>query len=185
MKRNTSVLASVLITMTVASPAYGEIADHCAFRLVPVSRTGSTTSAKVELISCYPTYEEAVEAGSAGSVDLATGTTPETLLQQEVEPQATAASDVLIGTEWGGPNYTFASNSYFAPETCSATNTWEVNYVGDTWNDRFSSGKGFGGCDTNKKFQHADFAGSVLTCTPNCTNYGALGDEVSSLRWKP
>jgi hypothetical protein len=185
MKRNAAILVGVLIALNAPSPARAESAEHCAFRLVPVSRTGSTTSAAVELIGCYPTYEEAVEAGSGGSVDLAEGSTPDSLLQEELETVTSASSDVLIGTEWGGPNYTFASNSYFASETCSASNTWQVSYVGDTWNDRFESGKGFGGCDTNKKFQHADFAGSVLTCTPNCTNYGSLADEVSSLRWKP
>ena len=57
--------------------------------------------------------------------------------------------------------------------------------VGAFWDNVFSSGKGFGGCDTNKKFENTNFGGSVLTCTPNCTNYGTLSNQVSSLRWKP
>ena len=51
--------------------------------------------------------------------------------------------------------------------------------------NEFIPGKGFGGCDTNKKFENTNFGGSVLTCTPNCTNYGTLSNQVSSLRWKP
>jgi hypothetical protein len=85
-----------------------------------------------------------------------------------------------VQTSFGGQ-----SQDYFAPSTCSATNIWEVNYVGDTWNDRFSSGKGFGGCNHNKKFAAADFGGDVLTCTPNCNDYGSLSNQVSSLRWRP
>jgi hypothetical protein len=98
---------------------------------------------------------------------------------------ASATADVLIGTEFVGTNYTGTSKSYFAPETCSIGVVWDVGNVGATWDDRFSSGKGFGGCDTNKKFEDTNFGGSVLTCTPNCANYGALSNQVSSLRWKP
>ena len=60
-----------------------------------------------------------------------------------------------------------------------------MSYVGNFWNDDFESGRGFGGCDTNKKFKAANFGGDVLTCTPDCLSYGVLRNEVSSLRWKP
>jgi hypothetical protein len=56
--------------------------------------------------------------------------------------------------------------------------------MGATWNDRYESGKGFSSCDHNKKFEHADYGGAVLTCTPNCSTYGVLRNEVSSLKWK-
>ena len=80
--------------------------------------------------------------------------------------------------------YTSNSKSYLAPDAC-AGNIWETDYVGDAWNDLFDSGKGFGGCDTNKKFVHANFGGDVLTCSPSCGDYGSLRNQVSSLRWKP
>jgi hypothetical protein len=142
------------------------------------------TTDDLELIGCYGTYEEAIEAGSGGSIDVSADITPDTLNASEAA-EISAASDVLIGTEWNGLSYSLASNSYYASATCSASNTWQVNYVGDDWNDRFESGKGFGGCDHNKKFEAADFDGAVITCTPNCTGYGSLNNQVSSLRWKP
>jgi len=157
---------------------------NCAYRLVPVSRTGSVTTAELDLLGCYATYEQAIEAGTAGAVDVPNGTTPTTLLETDLAPEVTTA-DVLIGTEFAGSGYGTPSTSYFASATCSASNTWQVNYVGDAVNDLFSSGKGFGGCDRNKKFHDADFAGAVLTCTPNCSDYGSLSNQVSSLRWKP
>ena len=98
---------------------------------------------------------------------------------------ATNAPDaVLIGTEYNSSGYAGASQSYFAPVTCSTGVVWEVADVGATWDNRFQSGKGFGGCDTNKKFQNTNFGGNVLTCTPNCSDYGALSNQVSSLRWR-
>jgi hypothetical protein len=102
-----------------------------------------------------------------------------------VTPVATRlAADTLIGTEWTDVNYESDSRSFYANNACAGV-TWEVPYVGDRWNDNFESGKGFGGCDTNKKFGHVDFGGGVVTCTPNCGDYGTLRNEVSSLKWKP
>ena len=184
MKRVAIAAAVALVTVGLATPASGATGENCSFRLVPISQSGSTTTATLELIGCYGTYEEAIEAGYGGTVDVATDVSPSTFTQADIAVVA-AASDVLIGTEWDGASYSQSSNSYFASSTCSSSNTWQVNYVGDTWNDRFESGKGFGGCDTNKKFQHADFAGSVQTCTPNCATYGSLSNTISSLRWKP
>jgi hypothetical protein len=91
---------------------------------------------------------------------------------------------VLIGTEYSETQYDGTSKSYFAAVTCSATVTWEVSYVGDTWNDRFESGKGFGGCNHNRKFAASQFGGASVLCTPNCTSYGSLNNLVSSLRWR-
>ena len=91
---------------------------------------------------------------------------------------------VVIGTEWDGTGFAGGSQSYTASTTCSSTTTWQVPNVGPEWNDRFSSGKGLGGCDTNRKFQHENFGGNVRVCTPNCADYGALGNQVTSLRWR-
>lgn len=177
------LLATIFVVAGVAHPAEAEVGEHCSYRLVPISSEGVVTSAELDLIGCYGTYAEALEEGSGGTLDVAQSVTPLTL--SEAPSPATTAPDVLIGTEWDGSNFLQASNSYFASETCSAQNTWQVSWVGATWNDRFQSGKGFGGCDSNKKFEHVDFGGAVRTCTPNCADYATLANEVSSLRWKP
>ena len=138
-------------------------------------------TATLELIGCFATYEEAIEAGLGGSVTLVPGTTVDQLSDATL---AQASGDVLIGTEWNLTNYGGESRSYFAPSTCSASLSWEVTYVTDAWNDWFSSGKGFGGCDRNRKFEGSNFGGASLLCTPNCSHYGSLSNEVSSLRWR-
>jgi hypothetical protein len=178
-----SVAVGLLIGVFVP-PVQADVGDHCSYRLVTVLATGTSTDAELELVGCYDTYEEALEEGSGGALQVPSSATPASMTRVS-QPHSAGISDLLIGTEWDGKSFAQASNSYFAAATCSALITWQVPSVGATWNDEFESGKGFGGCDTNKKFEHVDFGGAVRTCTPNCADYMALANEVSSLRWKP
>jgi hypothetical protein len=176
------VLPLVLLLGSVmsATPAGASSAgDACAYELQPISIEGALVHAEPVLIGCFDTYAQALAAGSDDAISVSADTTP---LSLDVSLSVTLSS-VLIGTEWVSNSYAGASNSYFATATCSASLTWEVDYVTDLWNDRFNSGKGFGSCDRNRKFEHSQFGGASVLCTPNCTNYGALNDEVSSLRW--
>jgi hypothetical protein len=176
------VVALVVLACLAPVGANASSETHCVARLEPREPLGRNTRAAIVDLGCYDTYAEALTVGSGGTMSVDPGVEPETLTEATV--LAAASSDVLIGTEWDRINFAGESRSYFAPRTCSATTTWDVAYVGATWNDRFASGKGFGGCDHNRKFQHADFGGAVLLCTPNCSDYGSLTNEVSSLRWK-
>lgn len=168
---------------SIAQPAQADVGGQCVFRLVPLEKVGAVTNADLELIGCFATYEQALEAGLGQAIDDDATVTPETLTD-EVLASFTGTSSVLIGTEYDANNYTGDSNTYVAPTTCSSITTWQVANVGAQWNDRFQSGKGFGGCDTNKKFQHENFGGIVRTCTPNCGDYGTLSNQVTSLRWR-
>jgi hypothetical protein len=179
-------IVAVIVTAS-ASPAMAG-AEHCAVRLTPTSidPSGVIVATEVDL-GCYPSYSDALAAGSSGAIQVPDSITPSSLTDATLaaDTDAAAAVDVLIGTEFDANNYGGASKSYFASATCSMGVTWEVADVGSTWDNRFQSGKGFGGCDTNKKFQNVNFGGNVLTCTPNCADYGTLSNQVSSLRWKP
>ncbi len=177
------IIAGGCVLMTVA-PAWAEVGEHCATRLVPVESAGTVTNARLELIGCFATYDQALEAGTGTTLDISSDLIPSDLTAGSAADFGTASS-VLIGTEYNLLNFGGDSQSYFASSTCSAGVVWSVANVGPTWNDKFQSGKGFGGCDTNKKFEHENFAGTVRTCTPNCADYGALENEVTSLRWRP
>jgi hypothetical protein len=168
--------------------AWAEELDNCVVQLVPISDPNDPGPVETDPVDlgCYATYAEAVEVGTGGGTQLPAGITPSKLTQRMLNVTSDpSASDVLIGTEYTETDYALSSRSYFTPQTCSAGTSWEVSYVGNAWNDDFESGRGFGGCDTNKKFKASNFGGDVLTCTPSCLNYGALKNEVSSLRWKP
>ncbi|MEA2580109.1 MAG: hypothetical protein QOE83_1001 [Actinomycetota bacterium] len=187
MKRFITILAVALAVFACAQPAGAAAASNCAYVLVPVSDEAGSSLVTPELIGCYATYSAALSAGSDGAITVPSSMTPQRL-SDAILADSTVDSDlsgVLIGTEWVLSSYAGNSTSYFAPSTCSSSQTWDLSYVGDAWNDRFNSGKGFGGCDSNKKFQDPNFGGTVLTCTPNCSGYGSLNNEVSSLRWKP
>jgi hypothetical protein len=175
--------AAALVVLGVVSPVRAGEGEHCSYRLVPVRSDGPVITAELELIGCFGTFEQAIEEGSGGAIDLTASETPATVTDTDLLTAA-AVGTVLIGTEFDGSGYVGASNDYFASSTCSALTTWQVSYVSDAWNDRFQSGKGFGGCDTNRKFEHSNFGGTLRTCTPNCTDYGLLSNRVSSLRWR-
>lgn len=178
------LLPVVVLLVGVLSPARAEEAQHCVARLVPLEPVAGSTLADLEPIGCFDSYDLALEAGTGTTVDVAADVSPQTLTA-EVAASIGTTSSVLIGTEFDGSDFAGGSESYFASSTCSSGVVWSVPNVGAEWNDRFQSGKGFGGCDTNRKFEHANFAGDVKTCTPNCQGYGALANRVSSLRWRP
>jgi hypothetical protein len=180
------ILGVVAITsLTAMGPSAQD--SNCAVLLIPTGPGGepNSTAAIEQDLGCYPTFAEALAAGSGGTMELPSSITPATLTQSALdEATADEPTSVLIGTEYTSTSYGGSSKSYFASETCSATVTWEVAYVTDAWNDDFESGKGFGSCDHNKKFTDSQFGGSVLTCTPNCADYGSFRNLISSLRWK-
>jgi len=89
------------------------------------------------------------------------------------------ASDVLISTEWDGSNYLQSSVSYFASATCSSQNTWQVSWVGSTWNDRLQSG-------ATRTRSSSTWTSAARSGPPRTArDYGTLANEASSLRWKP
>lgn len=195
----TTLLAAGLVTIVPALPAasdptsdpVGETGElHCAFELQPIWEdpdTGMVTADAV-LTGCYATFEEAVEAGSGGAVDLAEGAQPADLTQRTLRRSTSPAvaapgDDVLIGEEFDETGFGPGSALYFAPTGCGQNN-YQDPYVGDQWNNRFESGKGFHNCDQNRKFKHQDFGGDDRLCTPNCSDYGSLRNEVSSLKWR-
>jgi hypothetical protein len=180
----TLLLAS---SMFSSSPASAAVGRHCAYRLIPIGAAGGgVISARLDLVGCFPTFSEALRAGSGGGIRVSADTSPASLTERQLRSQSTATGrgSVLIGTEYDLTLYASFSNDYFAASTCTGSTTWQVASIPAPFNDRFESGKGFGGCDTNKKFRNANFGGTVVTCTPNCSNYGALNNQVSSLRWR-
>ena len=176
--------ASMALLLAAPAGASQDEERHCVAFLVPVAPKSEdgVIAAALEDGGCFSTFEAALEAGTGGQVSLPEGTAPAELTQSLLDSAVTAAADVLLGTEYDGVNQGGGSKSYFAPTGCAST-TWQVSNVGATWNDRFESGVAFGTCDHNRKFEHADFGGSVVLCTPNCSTYGSLRNQVTSLRW--
>jgi hypothetical protein len=174
---------SLLLAAPAEAGTKGE-ERHCVAFLVPIApkTEEGVISATLEEGGCFPTLDEALEAGTGAQLALPAETSPTELTQALFDPPLSASASVLLGTEYDNTGFTGASRNFFASSGCAST-TWQVNNVGATWNDRFESGIGFGTCDHNRKFEHADFGGSVVLCTPNCSTYGTLRNEITSLRW--
>jgi hypothetical protein len=183
-----SVAVSAVTAATARELRDSSEPQHCGYRLDDVaSQDVDVSGNETRFIGCFDTYADVVAAGTEGTLVVADGTNAEELTDPQVAAamgEMAASESVLIGTEWDSIGYDGPSNSYFASATCSATQTWSVSDLGSTWNNRFSSGKGFGGCDHNRKFQLPGFDGGSLACTPNCNTYGSLSNRVSSLRWR-
>jgi hypothetical protein len=184
--RGAAALAAFVAVVLQAGPASGETEEHCVSLLEPVAVKANVIEATPVEVGCYPTYAEALAAGSGGTIAVDATTSPSSLTDDELSASLLEAQTgtVLIGTEWIETGYASTSHSYFATVTCSGVVSWEVGYVTDQWNDRFESGKGFGGCDRNRKFADSQFGGASILCTPNCSTYGSLNNLVSSLRWR-
>jgi hypothetical protein len=191
MKVTRIALVAGLLTLggMVTVPAQAGGGHHCVVRLQPVAPRDArgVIRARAVDMGCFASFAQALAVGSGGAIKVSTGTTPAGLTQRQLNASTSVVPDasVMIGTEFDGLSYSGSSNSWFAPTQCAGDDIWEANYVGDLWNDRFQSGKGFGGCDHNRKFGAADFTGSSILCTPNCLDYGVLDNKISSLRWKP
>jgi len=174
---------AVLLLAAGTAGALPSNGTHCVVRLVPIAISGDgAIEAEPVEEGCYASLEAALEAGTGGSFTASVPTDPSAISQDLLDSSLVGASDVLLGTEFDSTNFAGASKSYVASSGCANT-TWQVANVGSTWNDRFESGQGFGTCDHNRKFEHENFGGSVVLCTPNCGTYGSLRNEVTSLRW--
>jgi hypothetical protein len=178
------VCASIALLMAAPTEAVADEERHCIAFLVPLGPKSDdgVITATLDEGGCFPTLEEALEAGTGGAFTLPDEISPAELTQALLDSAVTEATDILLGTEYDNTGFSGGSKNYFASSGCAGT-TWQVSNVGATWNDRFESGVGFGTCDHNRKFEHVDFGGSIVLCTPSCSTYGTLRNEVSSLRW--
>jgi hypothetical protein len=184
------VVGSALILLAGVWPtgATGTPADevHCAYMLDPVGpgSTPGVTAAVPELIGCYKSASDAIFAGTGGGVRIPESLAGDALTQATLDAfGAQAASSFLIGREFNETSYVNLLQEYFASAACTNSSGWEVGYVGDALNDRFESGKGFSNCDWNYKWEGSQFRFARRECNPNCANYMALNNEVSSLKW--
>lgn len=185
-KVSATLIGIYLVTAMASVPAHADSGTHCIATLVPSSPASSSGVITATAVpgGCFGTEAEAIYAGTGGAVTISSNVTAADLTQSILDAGGASSqtTDFLLGTEFYGLSFGGTSVDYFASTGCGS-NTWVVNYVGDGDNDQFSSGKGFSSCDTNKKFEHKTLGGAVLTCTPNCGNYGVLSNEVSSLKW--
>ncbi|MGH2792628.1 MAG: hypothetical protein ACRDJ0_16790 [Actinomycetota bacterium] len=150
---------------------------------------------------CFPTFSEALAFATNGALVVGAGFTPLDLTdamlnqaeQQQVQDLAveTTAVATVIGIEYWNQNYDTSNYTYTASVNdsggCAGNTTWQIGYVGDFHNDKWSSAQNFQSCSRVPHFEHAQFnpnGGATRDCSP-CSYIGdAMNNRTSSIRWR-
>jgi hypothetical protein len=173
----TVLLAAVMLPSAVAAkPNPSGQGKNCVLQVEYVDVGGP--DAEVASESCFPSFSQAIDFATEGLTLLPPNATPDKLTQDLLP--ALALTSVVIGVDWDSTNYAGASRVWTASTGCDFSHWYQVSYVGDAWNDRTESAKGFGGCEKYRHFDAANFGGTVKTCTPNCSTMGTMADKTSS-----
>jgi hypothetical protein len=195
--RLTAICVAAALLSVAAAPVMGAASraptferPNCVVFIDPVA-AGETTS-EVHGARCFKSFSEAMAYATGGRVKLPANASRESYSIDAIN--AIVAGESLIGRDYEDPDY---SCNIFGP--CL---DWWVqndfgcnggrNYVAPTmptvngfnWNDQISSTKAFTGCSSNKNYEHTNYGGAVLTCTPNCSGMGAMNDKTSSKQWR-
>jgi hypothetical protein len=193
-KLTKTLLCASVATLTFASPMLAARpsreaakAKHCVAKLQRVAP--DVALSQVADLNCYPTFSDAIFAATEGAVLLpAKESLKEQLkvLNQELNFQKatpTPGAPYVISVDYRDASYVGTTLTFTATEPCSSTVFYELAGMPAGWNDVTSSTLGYSSCDQNIQYEHANFGGAVLTCTPNCAGFGALNDRVSARRW--
>jgi hypothetical protein len=177
--RATAIVVFIMTALAVPSSALAKpspVSNSCVLNLEYLNPSGP--EAQVASQTCFATFSDALAFATNGSVAVSLNVTPGQVTEAML--QLSLASTVVIGIDWDSTSYNGSSQVWTASNGCDFSHWWQVSYVGDAWNDRTESAKGFGGCVRYRHFEQANSQGSVRTCTPNCSSMGTMANKTSS-----
>jgi hypothetical protein len=169
-----AVVGSPGAALAKASPSGS--GNNCVARLEYVQAGGP--EGRVVSETCFPTFAEAISYATDGQTALGADTRPDALTEGMLPDGI--QTDYVLGIDWDFINYTGNSKVWTASNGCDFSHWWTLSYVGDGWNDRTESAKGFSGCVHYRHFDAINFGVPVLTCNPNCATMGSMTDKTSS-----
>ena len=160
--------------------------QHCVARLEPVP--GSPDS-RISSIDCYPSFADAIHAATEGAVSLSPDENIKTQLKtlrnelkSTVNASTAGSGPVILAVDYVDDIYRGASLTYLGNATCSSTVSHQFGILVGGWDNQISSTQGFGGCNRNILYEHTNYGGASITCTPNCIGLGVMNDAASSRR---
>ncbi len=125
---------------------------------------------------CYVLLEP-VRPGSSESKVLASECS-----QDSHKPSFDLHQQYLIARYFDDTNFKNVLIYYYGPALCSSDISYAVKSLEEAYNNKFSSGSGYSGCNNISVFDLTSFGGDSYSCFANCSSFGALNDRVSS--WK-
>ena len=156
----------------VASGATVESSKTCAVSLSAL-KAGQTESV-ARTIGCWATVSEA-ETALGLSQTPALGAGP-----------VLAASQTLIGRDYGSTGFLGSQKIWFAADThgCTDGSTYSYPMPAD-FNNLTRSAQGFAGCNHNTHYDPPSASGANITCASACASMGAMDLKTSFVRWSP
>lgn len=167
---------------------------------------GTTTTGKhcvVEVTNgkttCYQSFRDAVAKATGGRITDAPSTPSTAVADSRFEDRLNALgaesgeedgrANVVVSIEYDWAYYQddVGSLTASAPGGCVANGgaDWQLANVGEDWNDRISSFRGYADCNVDH-FEHADFDGAStgwLADVGSMADHTSLNNLTSSIRW--
>ena len=189
-------IALSIVAINVAPALAGEPAEgaaqarHC---VQSASERGNDAAGgqPVAPPQCFDSFSEAITFATAGAVVL-----PADLeLEQQLDvlgdslaslQQDKAVNDVVIAVDYNWKNYKAGTLTWEGHSgNCVNGGRWYyANSMGDGWNNKASSTRGYADCGQNIVFEGYNRTGARRTCYNDCSDLGALANEVSSREWR-
>ncbi len=176
-------LAAPVSSLADAGPVAGAPSgSSCVSRLEAVQQ--GSPEARIASTTCFATFAAAISFATDGKTVLPANAGPDFLTQAMLPdsspgPQSPATSYV-IGIDWDFPSQNGYSRVWEASTGCDVSHWWVLSYVGDDWNDRIESAKGYSGCVRYRHYQDINYGGAHVTCSAYCSTMGSLADQTSS-----
>jgi hypothetical protein len=180
--------AAALVLPAVPAAAAPAGGDHC---VVDVTSGAET---------CYATFRAATAAATGGLITDAPQAPADALASQAFADRVDAVGRAVeagkapratvtlsIEYDWNYYNSQAGSRTYTAARGCvnNGAADWVLSWIGDDWNDRISSFRGYNTCEVDH-FQHADFGTphtGWVTQTPSMMDHTGLNNLTSSIKW--
>ncbi|GLZ01361.1 hypothetical protein [Actinoplanes sp. NBRC 103695] len=165
----------------------------------PTGKKHCVTNVSDETTSCYGTFRQAIASATSGRITDAPLNPADAVASKAFEKRINAITELnkagatqlavtlSIEYDWAYEQTNEGSVTYTADYGCDNTNDvdWQVNWVGDDWNDRISSFHNYSNC-SNIHFAHVDFgtpSNGIYRSVGSMADTGGLNNQTSSIQW--
>lgn len=185
-----SARSQELDAAAAGSPRKVPAGKHCTARLEKLEPGASES--RISSFDCYQSFSEAIYAVTEGAVFLPPDESLKNqlkALRQELKSIENASTvgggSVILAIDYQHSNYGGVTLTYYGYTGCTSTTSYIVPSLSTVgWDNVVSSTQAFNGCIRNILYEHPNYGGASLTCTPNCSSVGVMNDATSSRRFE-
>jgi hypothetical protein len=183
-----AVCALIVFAGTAAAAPARPAGRHC---IVKASRTQAKPAPRPKISACYDTFSDAVFAATGGRIRLSESEPFAAQLdtlereQKSIAPQLSEASTFIVAVDYVNSNFGGSTLSWTSTAPCSPNFSWAASSMPAGWDNVVSSTRGLSYCDQNVLWENPNWSGVTQTCSPDCSNLGAMNDQTSSREWHP